>query len=93
MSASIGFLSCVSGVQQLLLEAQKRDDLRPDTGVDCPFAPIVQVGFEVEVYESVVQRPWHCKVNAALGGRVPSCEDNPFGIDVHNFVPTAAPGV
>lgn len=67
----------VSIVQESRFEAQESDDLRPDFGLHGPSAPVNEIGFEIEMDESVSQRPRHREVHTAVGGRITGCDHHP----------------
>jgi hypothetical protein len=64
-------------VQQVRLEAQKGDDLRPHARAHGPLAPVVQVGFEFEMDKTIAQRPRHREMHATLRGRIAGGDDHP----------------
>src|ERR1700751_1438091 len=64
-------------MKQCRLEAEEGKDLRPDAGLDCPPAPVLEVRFELEMHESVAQWPRHREVNAAFGGGIAGRDQNP----------------
>ena len=69
---------CRIGImQKRRLEAQEGDDLRPDSGLHSPSAPVHEVGFEIEMDEPVPQRPRHREVHSAVGGRIARRDDHP----------------
>src|SRR6185437_16239417 len=52
------------------LEAQEGDDLGTNSSLYSPFAPVHEVGLEVEMHETVPQRPRHREVDTAFRGRI-----------------------
>jgi hypothetical protein len=64
-------------VQQLWLEPKEGDDLRSNPSLGGPPAPVVQIGLEVEMNESIPQRPRHREMDTSLGGRIPRRDDDP----------------
>src|SRR5271170_6671794 len=72
----------IGSVQQLRLESQEGDDLRPHARLDRPLAPVVEIGLKLEVYEPVPQRARHGEMDTPLGGRIACCYDDP-GIGQH----------
>ena len=51
--------------------------------LDRPFAPVVEIRLKVQMNEPVAQRPWHGKMDTALGSWITGGDDNPpFGQQV-----------
>ena len=64
-------------VQQLVAEAQERDDLCGDAVLRRPLRPIVEVDAEVEMHEPVGERRGHAVDDAAVALAVAGRDDGP----------------
>ena len=73
-----GFFGRLEAVQQVGAPAQEGDDLRPQIGLaHRPARPVVEIGLEAEVDETVGQRAGHARGDGAVAFAVAGGEDGP----------------